>query len=407
MARFRYVALDGTGALRRGTIDAADEASVIDLLQRQGQIPMRAEPIGEGGRLTELLSLEFRRRRGLSAADVANVTRELATMLRAGQDLDAGLRFTVETAASARVGEVMRRIRDKVRGGSSLAAALAQEPASFRRLYVSLVRAGEAGGKLGETLERLAALLERQRKLAASIQSALIYPSLLAVAAVASIAFLLTTVLPEFVPLFQQSGAELPTATRILIGLGTATSRFGPWLLLLLLVSGLAAWQALKRERARRAFDRWLLQVPFVGKLLGQVLAARFSRTLGTMLVNGVPLISALGIVKDTMGNLAAAEAVERATTSARGGSGLAEPLAESRIFPARLIHLLRLGEQTAQLGPIALKAAEIHEDESQIAVQRWVALLVPAITITMGAAVAFIVGSLLLAMLSLNDLAG
>jgi general secretion pathway protein F len=192
-----------------------------------------------------------------------------------------------------------------------------------------------------------------------------------------------------------------------LIALGTLTSRFGLWAILLLLIVGLAFWQALQGERTRRIFDRWLLRIPLFGRLFSQTLAARFSRTLGTMLLNGVPLITALGIAKDTVGNLAAADAVERATVSARGGAGLAKPLAESGIFPARLIHLLRLGEQTAQLGPIALRAAEIHEDEAQVTVQRSVALLVPVITILMGAAVAFIVGSLLLAMLSLNDLAG
>jgi general secretion pathway protein F len=152
--------------------------------------------------------------------------------------------------------------------------------------------------------------------------------------------------------------------------------------------------------------DRVLLRVPVIGSLLREILAARFTRVLGTLLINGVSLITALGVVRDALGNLAAIEAVERATASARGGGGLAQPLAETRIFPPRAIHLLRLGEENAQLGPMCLRAADIHEEHTRLAMGRVVALLVPAITILMGLAVAGIVASLMTAMLSLNDLA-
>jgi general secretion pathway protein F len=171
-------------------------------------------------------------------------------------------------------------------------------------------------------------------------------------------------------------------------------------------VLGVALRQALRNEAFRRPVDRLLLHVPVLGGLLRESLAARFTRTLGTLLKNGVPLIGALAIVTETIGNLAAVAAIERASESAKGGAGLSRPLGEARIFPPRTIHLLRLGEETAQLSAMALKAAEIHEERTRIAVQRLVALLVPTITIAMGAAVAAIVGSLLMAMLGLNDLA-
>ncbi len=407
MPSFRYTALDAAGHLLRGTMEAADEASVIERLQRQGQIPMRAEPAGRGWFLADLLTVEFGRRRHLTRQDVANVTRELATMLAAGQDLDRALRFIVETAPNARLTTVMDRVRSKVRGGSALAAALAQEPQSFSRLYVGLVRAGEAGGTLGDTLDHLAGLLERERQLASTVISALIYPAILVVAAIGSIVILLTQVLPQFTPLFEESGAELPLATRILIATGDIVSTGGPWIAVLLLVLGVAGHQALKRPAVRDVVDRWLLHMPIYGRLLRVALAARFCRTLGTLLRNGVPLITALGIVQDALGNRAAVAAIEIASASAKGGAGLSRPLADAKIFPTRTIHLLRLGEETAQLAQMALKAAEIHEEETRLGVQRLVALLVPAITVLMGAAVAAIVGSLLVAMLSLNDLAG
>jgi general secretion pathway protein F len=407
MPEFRYMAVDAAGTLQRGVMEASSEAGVIETLQRQGYTPMRAEPAGRRGWLADLLTLEFGRGRGLGRGEVAIVTRELATMLGAGQNLDLALRFMIETANSKRIVQIMGRVREMVRGGSALATALAAEPRSFSRLYVSLVQAGEAGGRLGETLDRLAALLERQRSLAATIQAAMIYPVLLVIAAIGSIALLLTTVLPQFVPLFKENGAELPRATRILIGLGNFTSHYGLWVIIAVLLLGFGIRQALKDQKTRRSADRMILRVPVIGGLQRQILAARFCRTLGTLLLNGVPLIAALGIARETLGNLAASDAVEWTITRARGGAGVSQPLGERRIFPARTIHLLRLGEETAQLGALALKAAEIHEEQTRLSIQRLVSLMVPAVTVIMGAAVAFIVGSLLLAMLSLNDLAG
>jgi general secretion pathway protein F len=406
MPAFRFTAIDAQGQIQRGTMEAPDQATVIDRLQRQGHVPMRAELAEAGSRWAEIFTADLGRRRGLSRQDVTDVTRELATMLAAGQDLDRALRFIVETAPSKRVATVMDRVREKVRGGSALAAALAQEPQSFPKLHVGLVRAGEAGGALAETLDRLAGLLERERSLAATVQSALVYPALLLVAAIGSITVLIGYVLPQFVPLFAESGAELPTMTKMLIAFGSTMQVAGPWLLILLAVLALALRQALKNDGFRRPVDRFLLRVPVLGGLLRESLAARFTRTLGTLLKNGVPLIAALTIVTETIGNLAAVAAIQTASDSAKGGAGLSKPLGEARIFPPRTIHLLRLGEETAQLSAMALKAAEIHEERTRIAVQRMVALLVPTITIAMGAAVAAIVGSLMMAMLGLNDLA-
>jgi general secretion pathway protein F len=404
---FRYTAITAAGGLTHGVMEAASEARVIDALRRQGHTPMRAEPLTKRAFLAGLLQTEFGRGQTIRRQEMTNLTRELSIMLGAGQDLDRALRFLVDTAPNARVRAVTEDLRNGVRDGRSLAAALTRHPRSFPKLYVGLVRAGETGGMLAETLDKLAELLERQRALAATITSAMIYPGLLMVAAIGSITLLLTRVLPQFVPMFEQNGVALPAATQLLISAGDAVSSYGLYALLAMLLVALAVRQALQQPGLRLRFDRLLLRLPVTGALAREVLAARFSRTLGTLMQNGVPLIGALAIVRDTLGNTAGVAAVDEATVSAKAGAGLARPLGACGLFPERTIYLLRLGEETAQLGPLALRAAAIHEEQTRLGVQRLVALLVPVITIVMGAAIAGIISALLLAMLSLNDLAG
>jgi general secretion pathway protein F len=406
MPEFRFTAISAAGETTRGSMEATDEAALVARLQRQGQMPLRVEPASRAGFFAGLLTMEFGRGKALRPQEVANITRELAIMLGAGQDLDRALRFLIETAPGPRVAGLIGQVRNAVRDGAPLAAALAQHPASFSKLYVGLVRAGEAGGTLAATLEHLAVLMERQRALASAVTSAMIYPALLMLAAIGSVVLLLTEVLPQFVPLFAQNGAALPASTQLLIEAGAFVGSYGIWMLLAVLMTGLVVRQMLARPGPRLLADRALLRLPVIGGLTREVMAARFTRTLGTLLINGVPLIGALGIARDTIGNLACVAAVDAAALAAKGGAGLSAALAVAGVFPARTVYLLRLGEETAELGRMSLRAAEIHEENSRVGVQRLVALLVPAITILMGALVAGIVSSLLLAMLSLNDLA-
>src|SRR6516225_7652109 len=367
MASFRWSAINSGGEVVRGVMEAPDRGTVVGRLQRQGQIVLRADPAGGRRGLAEMLRLEIGGKSGLDKAALAEATRELAIMLAAGQDLDRALRFVVDNTRSARARAVLGNVRDKVRGGSSLAAALAGEPRSFSKLYVGLVRAGEAGGTLPATLDRLATLLERERSLTANLRSALIYPALLVVAAVGSIILLLDYVLPQFTPIFEQAGAQLPASTRALMVLGSIVGTGAPWVLVGALAAGLVARQMLARPANRLKLDRLLLRVPIAGSLLRETLAARLTRTLGSLLQNGVPLIPALGIAQDALGNLAAAAAVEAAAVGAKGGAGFAMPLAAAGLFPARTIHLLQLGEEAAQLSAMALKAADIHDEQARL----------------------------------------
>jgi general secretion pathway protein F len=404
MPAFRYTAIGAGGKLSQGVLDVADEIALVEHLRRQGNILMKAEP--DGRRPLAALDIDILRGNGLRGQEVADVTRELAVMLGAGQDLDRALRFLVETAPNARVRRLLGDVRETVRDGNTLAFALSKHPRSFSRLYLGLVRAGEAGGALSQTLERLATLLERERALASTITSALIYPSVLMLAAIGSVVLLLTDVLPQFVPLFSDNGAKLPFSTQMMIDLGNIISRWGLEGLggLVLIIFAVNRW--LRQPEPRLAFDRLRLKLPIVGKLAKEIMAARFTRTLGTLLINGMPLITALDVVRGTLGNTAGMRALDDAAIGARGGAGLARPLSASGLFPERTIHLLQLGEETAQLGPMALRAAEIHEEKTRLAVQRMVSLLTPAITIGMGGMIAAIVASLVQAMLGLNALA-
>jgi general secretion pathway protein F len=396
MTLYRYRAIGAGGETLKGISEGTSEKEIAAKLQRRGAMVLTVAPARSG---LGMLSLEFggteRLRHG-----------ELASMLGAGQDIDRALRLMAEEAPNKRIAAVLGRVRELVRDGSSLTAALASEPKSFSRLYIGLVRAGEAGGQLGSTLERLAELLERQRSMTAAIQSAMIYPAVLLLAATGSICFLLTEVLPQFVPLFAENGVALPASTAFLLGTGNAVSAYGVPAILLMAAAGFGIHQGLKRPEWRLQADLLILRLPLLGGITREILAARLARTLGMLLVNGVPLLGALGIARDVLDNRAAQAAVAAAAESAKNGQGMSPALEKAAVFPSRMVHLLRLGEATAQLGPLALRAADIHEERTRLALQRLVALLVPAITILMGAAVAGIVSSLLLAMLSLNDIA-
>ncbi|MCB8883205.1 type II secretion system F family protein [Acidisoma cellulosilytica] len=404
MARFQYRAIAAGGKIIEGVQEVADEAALIALLRRQGSILMRAEAEGKAKRAW--LSINLLPGGGLRKQEVTNITGELAAMLAAGQDLDRALLFAAEIAPNRRVALILRKLRDSLRDGNSFADSLAAVPNSFSRLYIGLIRAGEAGGALAQTLARLTELLERERALAATVTSALIYPAVLLLAAAGSIILLLTHVLPQFVPMFEQSGAALPWSTQMMIDAGHLISQWGLPFLVVAGAAGLLAQRMLRQPKLRLSFDRLRLHLPLLGPLAREIMAARLTRTLGTLLLNGMPLINALDILREVLGNTAGVAALDAASQGARQGGGLARPLAQSGLFPKRTIHLLQLGEETAQLGAMALRAAELHEERVRLTVQRMVSLLTPMITIGMGGIVALIVGSVMQAMLGLNTLA-
>ncbi|MBR0560592.1 type II secretion system F family protein [Neokomagataea anthophila] len=404
---WQYRAVGVDGVVVTGELNATGEAQVIASLRQKKLMPLDVRHTSDGGVGRAGGSwLQALRRTRFRPADISDFTRKLATMLGAGLDLDRALRFLGETAPSDKMKALITQLRDRVRDGASFADALEATGGVFSKLYVGLVRAGEAGGALHDALERLADVLERERRLAATIQSAMIYPTVLMIASIGSVVLLLTHVLPQFVPLFEENGVALPMMTRVVIAAGDVLTHWGLFMLIGVGVCVAAGRMALRRPDIRFRADHFLLRVPVIGTLLRHVMAAQLTRTLGTLLQNGVSLVGALRITGGVIGNRSGAQALTRATGVVREGGSLAVSLERADVYPREMTHFLRVGEETAQLASIALRAADVHEEAVRVTVQRLLAILVPAITVIMGLIVAGIVSALLLAMLSLNDLA-
>jgi general secretion pathway protein F len=408
MTRFRYRAVNAAGDLVEGEIDGQDQGAVIEQLRGQGHLPLATEPLAPGAEdpgsalLRRLRQPVFGGRIG--RREVALITRQLATMLDAGLTIDQSLRFLVELADSEALRRLLTDLLARVQSGSTLADACAEHEV-FSRAYVSLVRAGEAGGALHEVLARLAAYLENAEKLAEQVKSALVYPIILLVVAGLSIVVLLTVVVPQFTPLFESAGAELPLLTRIVVGAGEVMQRWW-WLLLLALVAlGWLGRRLLQRPDSRARIDRALLRVPLLGGLLTRIDTARLARTLGTLLANGVPILNALAIATQTLGNAALREALGETATAVKEGKGVADPLAGSGRFPPLAVRLIAVGERSGHLEAMLLKVADIYDGEVRSTVDRLMSLLVPALTLGLGLVIAAIIGAVLMAILSAYEL--
>jgi general secretion pathway protein F len=408
MARFHFRAVTGTGEVVEGEIDAHSQAAVVEQLRGQGHLPLAAEPVGAraaGSTLQRWLRQPVLGSKRVRRRELAVMTRELATLLEAGLTVDHSLSMLGNLATSEATRRLLADLLQRVQAGGTLADALGQHEDVFSRAYVSMVRAGEAGGGLNDVLGRLARYLDEAELLSEQVRSALVYPIVLLVMSGLSIVVLLTAVVPQFTPLFESAGAELPLLTRVVIAAGDAAQRYW-WLLLL---GFLAAIWLIRRQfrnvESRAGIDRWLLRVPLLGSLLIKIDTARLARTLGTLLANGVPLLNALAIARGTLANAVLREALSETTTAVKEGRGLAEPLAQSAPFPQLAIHLLAVGEKSGHLEAMLLKIAEIFDREVRSTLERLMTLLVPVLTIGLGLVIASIIGAVLAAILSAYQL--
>jgi general secretion pathway protein F len=411
MPLYEYRAVAPDGAVTEGEMEAADQQEVIHRLQASDYLPIRAHAKGSrpqgaaGGWLTGLLAQPAGPRRDrLSRRQLALFTQGLAGMLGAGLTVEQALAVQ-RRSGEARIAAVADRLLVQVRGGDALSQALARPGAGFPPLCVAMARAGEAGGTLPQSLARLAAYLERARAAADQVTSALIYPVILVTFAGLSLAFLMTVVLPQFEQMFAAAGHALPWPTAALIGLSHVVAD-SAWLLLLLL---LAAWLglrlALRRPAGRRTIHAALLRLPLAGSLWRQIDAERFVRSLGALLGGGVALPQAVQLAADALGNQAIADHLRQVAQGLRQGEGLADAIAAGGLLPAGVDDLLRVGEATGRLGPLASQAAELQAQEIEARVKRLIAVLVPALTLVLGALIAGIILSVLAAVLGLNEL--
>ena len=405
MPVFTYRAADRRGQTVDGVMEAPDARAVVERLHREAFYPIRVEPHAERRRLS-LSGLSLTPSRGVRPRELLAFTQQLATLFEAGLALDRALTILEELAPTPRLKTIVTDLVHGVRGGSSLSDALMRHhPRPFSRLYVNMVRAGEKGGVLEVTLRRLAEFLEARAAFRDAIMSALAYPIVITAVGAGAIVFLLTFVIPRFATIFSDLGQTIPLPTQILLSV-SMTARQYWWVAPPIVLGVVLVWRVwTSTAEGRLAWDQWLLRMPIVGPLVMKVETARFTRTLGTMLRSGVPVLGAMAVVGDMMNNQAIAGAVTRISQDVKRGGTIAVSMREHAPFPRLAVHMVRVGEETGRLEEMLLKVADTFEADVRTDLKRVIGLLEPIIILGMGVLVAFIVVAMLLAIFSINEL--
>jgi len=396
MPIFAYRSTTMEGIVTEGVIEAADERSAVERLKNAGVIPLEVRAPREGG-LKSILAWRTRR------LDLVTFTAELSALLGAGLPLDRSLNILAEISEQPKMREVIQSLLRYIREGSSFSEALQKHPESFSRLYVNMVRAGEAGGFLDVVLERLNEFLESTKELKDHVFSALIYPAILFITGGISIILLLTFVLPRFSSIFAEIGSSLPLSTQILLGVSGALKSYW-WILLVILA---ASWFAFKYYIGTNAGRyKWdALKLRLMGDVIIKLETARFSRTLGTLLASGVSLLQALNNAREVINNQVVASAIEAVSKGAKEGKGISGPLSQAGIFPALALSMIKVGEETGQLDQMLTRIAVTYEKSLRQAVKRFMGFLEPALILIMGLIIGFIVISMLLAISSITEI--
>jgi len=414
MQKFSYVAVDASGKESRGVIEAEDQSRAVAKVRGQGMFPTSIGPVGNAAPTTGVkappkkktglnmdINLNIRLpvwlRPKAKPKDLMVLTRQLATLVDAGLPLLRGLRVLLRQTKSPALTEALTAMGQAVESGSTFSEALSQHPRVFNDLYVNMARAGEAGGVLEVTLTRLAEFMEKAEKIKNKVKSAMIYPSVVLVAAVGIMAFLLTQIVPKFAEIFKEllEGKAMPKITQIVIALShTVQNNF---LVVLLAVGAVvAAVNLWNRTRSGHyILDNLKLNLPVFGALVRRTAIARFTRTLGTLLSSGVPILQALTIVRDTSGNEVVARAIQRVHDSVKEGESMTAPLEASKVFPPMVVSMVEVGEETGALPDMLMRIANTYDDEVDNAVAGLTAIIEPIMIIFL----AFVVGSIVVAM--------
>lgn len=394
MAVFKYEGQSVTGEMKKGTIEAKDQATARAQLREMRIKPTTIEETSALNRSIEIPLPAFLAPK-VQVRDLVIFTRQFATMIDSGLPLVQCLDILSTQSESKVLRGQLKVIKDKVESGSTFADALKSFPGTFDDLFVNLVAAGEVGGMLDTILNRLAAYLEKNQKLMRQIKGALTYPVIVIVVAVVVVGILLVKVVPTFEEMFADFGASLPAPTLVVLGLSK-------WLVangLYVVVGAVVAVWAVRRFYAtpagKLAIDKLLLKLPVFGDLLTKVAVARFCRTLSTMLSSGVPILEALGICSRTAGNKVIENAIARVSTSISEGRTVAEPLADAKVFPQMVCQMIAVGEATGALDTMLGKIADFYDEEVDVAVEALTGMMEPAIMAFLGVAV----GGLVIAM--------
>ncbi|MDA8327239.1 MAG: type II secretion system F family protein [Nitrospiraceae bacterium] len=397
MASFSYRAASVDGKLTRGVMEAADESAAVSALKSSGVIILDIGP-GAGKAGTKSFPI-FRR----AKYDLLTFTTELSSLLNAGLPLDKALGVLSGISESKAMRRTVESVLKSVKEGNSFSEALRLHPDVFPRLYVNMIRAGEAGGVLDVVLDNLNQFLEARKELKDHVSSAMIYPSILVATSGVSITFLITYVLPKFNSIFQDMGASLPYSTRLLLSASEGLRAW--WWALLAPVFFIwiffRGYAASKEGRCR--LDGFKIRL--LGSVVTKIETARFCRTLGTLLASGVPLLPALKNSKEVMTNQVMAASLDEVSREVSEGKGIAQSISKTGVFPQLAVSMIQVGEETGQLSEMLLRVASIYEKFLKNAIRRLISFLEPALILCMGLITGFIVVSMLSAIFSITDI--
>lgn len=425
MSQFAYKARRRSGELVQGTLDVPDRAAALMQIERLGlfpvavdaakgagtsgsrkERPVAGQPVAGGGSalLPQLIRDLFNRKRKPKMGELATYTQQLGNLLHSGMPLTVALNSMTHLESKGIPAEISRQLKQDVMEGRSLSDAMSKQPHIFSDLYVNMVRAGEQSGALENVLKRLATHYERFAEVHSKFTSAMIYPAIVATVGVGIMFFFMTFMLPRFLSIFEGMNMPLPAATRFLISLSHIFANYW-WLMILMAIVGLVLFKRYQTsENGRRTLDRWKMNAPVIGKVVKLNIFAQFSRTLATLLMNGVPVLTALKITEMIMSNVIVKEAIARTREDVTDGKTIAQPLAKSRIFPQLMIDLLRIGEETGDVPGALQNVADTYENELSIALRVLTNLIEPALIIVMALGVGFLLFSVLSAMFAITS---
>jgi general secretion pathway protein F len=400
MTLFYYKAVTPAGETLEGQMDVGTHDEAIGKLQDAGNIPLEVRE-ADSGDSASLFAALFKRAT-LREAQVVQFTQQLATLLGAGQPLDRALQILLDLPEGEKAKRMLERVRDQVRGGTPLSDALEAEHGSFSKLYVNMVRAGETGGSLDNTLSRLGDYLERSRQLRSSVVNAMIYPAFLVGMVIFSLMILLVYVVPQFAPMFADMDVEMPMITKSVLAVGSTLQSFW-WLIIVLIVLGVGWFRRqMANPEARFRIDERILKMRVIGDVTRKIETARLARTLGTLLKNGVPLLTGLATARNVMTNTVLAQSVEQAAEEVKTGGGLGYALAQSKRFPKLALQMISVGEESGELDTMLMKVADTFDIEVKNTLDRLLAALVPATTIVMTVVVAMIMLAIVLPIMNI-----
>jgi type II secretory pathway component PulF len=417
MAEFSYKARRRSGELVEGVLDVADRPAALAQITRLGLFPIVVETARPGaaaggqrnGQKADLLAFlppafraQLSKKRKPKLQELATFTQQLANLLQSGMPLTVALNSMTHLESKGIPAEVTRGLKQEVTEGKGLSEAMAKQPHIFSDLYINMVKAGESSGSLVEVLRRMATHFQQFAEVQAKLTSALIYPAMVIIGGILLVAFFMFVMMPQFTTIFTDFGIELPLPTRMLIW--TSGFLLGYWWLLglLIIVAVILFFRFKASEAGGRTLDEWRMKAPIIGKIVRLNLFGQFARTLGTLLQNGVPVLTALKITEQVLPNRLIKEAVAKTREAVTDGKTLAQPLAQSKLFPQLMVDLVRIGEETGDVPGALNNLADTYEGELQIGLRLMTQLIEPVLIVIMGGVVGFLLLSIFLPLFKL-----